>query len=102
MRRLGRYGAAAGALVAGGLAAGVLGYHLLEGLSWLDSFLNAAMILGGMGPVSPIRSTAGKLFAGCYALVSGFVLLLVAGLILTPLLHRLLHRFHLEAGDRDG
>lgn len=89
------------ALLVVSLGIGMIGYHTLEGLSWLDSLLNAAMILGGMGPVSPICSTAGKLFAGCYALFSGFVLLLVAGLILTPLLHRLLHRFHLEAGDRD-
>ncbi len=96
LRRLGRFAAAAVAVVMGGLGIGILGYHEIEGLSWIDSFLNAAMILGGMGPVSPIRSAGGKLFAGCYALFSGFVLLLVAGLILTPLLHRLLHRFHLE------
>jgi hypothetical protein len=70
--------------------------RILEGLSWLDAFLNAAMILGGMGPVDPVRTSAGKLFAGCYALYSGLVVLVTAGLILAPIAHRILHRFHVE------
>lgn len=72
------------------------GYHYFEKLSWLDSFLNAAMILGGMGPVNVLHTRAGKIFAGCYALFSGIVFLAVAGLLFAPLVHRLLHRFHLE------
>lgn len=72
------------------------GYHYFEKLSWLDSFLNAAMILGGMGPVNVLSTRAGKIFAGCYALFSGIVFLAVAGLLFAPLVHRLIHRFHLE------
>jgi hypothetical protein len=83
-------------IVAVSLFAGMLGYAHFEGLSWLDAFLNAAMILGGMGPVDPVRSSAGKLFAGCYALYSGLVVLVVAGIILAPVAHRILHRFHVE------
>ena len=77
-----------------------MGYHLLEGLSWLDAFLNAAMILGGMGPVSELKTSGGKLFAGCYALYSGIVFLLSVGVVLVPLLHRFLHHFHLEERAR--
>jgi hypothetical protein len=82
---------------------GVAGYHWLEGLPWLDAFLNAAMILGGMGPVNPLVTPAGKLFAGLYALYSGLVLLVMAGVLLAPVVHRLLHRFHLDvAEDAEG
>ena len=79
------------------LGIGVLGYHLTEGLSWLDALLNAAMILGGMGPVDVLHTAAGKLFASFYALFSGVVFLASAGLVIAPLAHRLLHRLHLEA-----
>lgn len=96
LARLAHYLAATFSVVVASLAVGMLGYHQLEGLSWVDSFLNAAMILGGMGPVNELHTTAGKLFAGAYALFAGFVLLVAAGLLLTPLLHRLLHHFHLE------
>jgi hypothetical protein len=65
-------------------------------MGWLDAFLNAAMILGGMGPVDTLHNPAGKLFAGLYALYSGLVLIAIAGLLLAPFLHRLMHRFHLE------
>jgi hypothetical protein len=81
-------------LLAVSLGIGILGYMLCEGLSWIDAFLNAAMLLGGMGPVDPPHSAAGKLFAGCYALYAGLVFLVTAALLFTPLLHRLLHRFH--------
>jgi hypothetical protein len=85
------------------LGVGILGYHYLEGLPWLDAFLNAAMILGGMGPVSPLTTPGGKLFAGLYALYSGLVLLVMAGVLLAPVVHRLLHRFHLDvAEDNDA
>jgi hypothetical protein len=83
------------------LLAGMLGYRITEGMDWLDAFLNASMILGGMGPVATMHSDAGKLFAGIYALYSGLVLVATAGLLLAPFLHRLLHRFHLERGSSD-
>lgn len=75
------------------------GYHFLEGLSWLDGFLNAAMLLGGMGPVAPLQTPAGKLFAGFYALYAGLLFITVAGLLAAPVAHRLLHRFHWEADN---
>jgi hypothetical protein len=86
-------------VVALSLAAGAIGYHVTEGIPWLDALLNAAMILTGMGPVAVLHETAGKLFATAYALYSGVVFLVVAGLLTGPFLHRLLHRFHLDAGD---
>ncbi len=75
---------------------GALGYHGFEHLSWLDAFLNAAMILSGMGPVNELHTTGAKLFASFYALLSGFVFLTVAGVLFAPLVHRMLHRFHLD------
>src|SRR5438105_14674938 len=83
------------------LFAGMAGYHWLEGQSWLDSFLNAAMILGGMGPVNPLQTPAGKLFAGVYALYSGMVLLVMVGVLLAPVMHRLLHSFHLDVPEEN-
>lgn len=77
------------------LLAGAFGYHRLEGLPWIDAFLNAAMILGGMGPVASLATDAGKIFATVYALYSGLVLLLSAGIIMAPAVHRVLHRFHM-------
>ena len=74
---------------------GMLGYHFFEGLSWLDALLNASMILGGMGPVAPLQTTAGKIFASLYALYSGVVLLAAVGILAAPIFHRFLHRFHL-------
>ena len=92
--------AGAGGLLSGAaLGMGVLGYHLFEGLPWIDSLLNASMILGGMGPVDPVRSEGGKLFASFYALFSGIVFLVAAGVIFAPAFHRFLHRFHLESED---
>jgi len=84
-------------LVAGSaLTIGVIGYHTLVGLSWIDALLNASMILGGMGPVDPVHTTAGKLFASFYALFSGLVIIAATGILLAPFLHRLVHKFHLE------
>ncbi len=77
------------------LSIGILGYHFLEGLSWIDSLLNASMILGGMGPVTPLQTVAGKLFASFYALYSGVILLASVGILATPIFHRFMHRFHL-------
>ena len=81
------------------LLIGILGYHYFESLSWIDSLLNASMILGGMGPVNGLQTTAGKLFASFYALYSGIVLLASVGLWVTPIFHRFIHRFHLEIED---
>jgi hypothetical protein len=78
------------------LFSGMAGYHWLEGLSWLDAFENAAMILGGMGPVVILQTTAGKVFAGCYALFAGTTFLVVVGVAFAPLVQRALHRFHLD------
>lgn len=97
LRRLLRSGVAGLAIVAASLLVGMSGYHGLEGLPWLDAFLNAAMILAGMGPVDPVHSAGGKLFAGCYAIYSGIALLTATGVMFAPLVHRFLHRFHLEA-----
>jgi len=77
------------------LGVGVLGYHFLENLSWIDSLLNASMILGGMGPVTPLQTVAGKLFASFYAIYSGVILLASVGILATPIFHRFLHHFHL-------
>src|ERR1700722_6416446 len=93
--RLARWSAVAGVAILGSLAVGICGYHYLEGLPWIDSLLAASMILGGMGPVDPIKTTAGKLFASFYALYSGLALISVAGLMLTPIIHRFLHKFHI-------
>ena len=78
------------------LAIGVFGYHYIGGLSWIDSLLNASMILGGMGPVDPLHSTAAKLFASFYALFSGLAFIGIASLMIAPFAHRLLHRFQIE------
>ena len=77
------------------LGIGILGYHFLEGLSWIDSLLNASMILGGMGPVNPLQTAAGKIFASFYALYSRVVLLASVGVLAAPIFHRFLHHFHL-------
>ncbi len=84
------------------LGIGILGYRLIAGLSWVDAVMNAAMILGGMGPVDPIATTGGKLFAAAYALFSGVVFLVAAGVLVAPLLHRVLHHFHLEIDEEQG
>jgi hypothetical protein len=92
--------AGSGALLLGfGLGIGILGYHYLVGLSWLDALLNAAMLLGGEGPIAETTTPAGKIFASFYALFGGLIFVTVAGLLLAPGIHRLLHRFHLEIQD---
>lgn len=96
LKRLTSHVGAALALVAVALAIGMAGYRGLEKSSWLDAFLSAAMILSGMGPTAVIRTSGGKLFAGLYALFSGVVFLVVAGVLFAPIAHRILHRFHLD------
>jgi hypothetical protein len=84
------------AVIAVCLAVGMVGYHNLERLSWIDAFLNAAMILSGMGPVATLQTTGGKLFAGFYALFSGLALISILGIIMAPIVLRVLHKFHLD------
>lgn len=78
------------------LLAGICGYHFFEGLSWVDSLLNASMILSGMGPVNELRTDSGKFFASFYALFSGIVFLVTVAIIFTPVVHRFLHKLHIE------
>jgi hypothetical protein len=78
------------------LGLGILGYHHFEEMSWIEAFENASMILSGMGPVSELKTDAGKIFAGVYALFSGVVFLVIIGVVGAPLFHRFLHRFHIE------
>lgn len=84
-------------LVASALYIGMLGYHFYEGMSWLDSFLNASMILSGMGPASTLTTTAGKLFAGFYALFSGLAFIAIVVIVLSPAIHRFFRKIHLES-----
>ncbi|OGO60679.1 MAG: hypothetical protein A2029_07795 [Chloroflexi bacterium RBG_19FT_COMBO_47_9] len=86
-------------IILGSLLLGVLGYHYLEGMAWVDALVNASMLLGGMGPVNMLHTVAGKLFASFYALYAGIIFLVVVGVIFAPLYHRFLHRFHLEMED---
>jgi len=90
----------AGLLVAAALFLGVSGYHWIAGFSWVDSLLEASMILGGMGPVNPLPTTGAKIFASAYALFSGLMFIGVMGIVLTPVAHRLLHKFHIDEGKK--
>ncbi len=94
LRRLARSGSIGMIVIAASLFVGMLGYHALEGLSWIDAFLNAAMLLGGMGPLDHERNTAGKLFEGFYAIYCGLAVISVTGVILAPVIHRFLHKLH--------
>jgi hypothetical protein len=89
-------------LVGLSLGVGMAGYHYFEGLAWIDAFANAAMILSGMGPLNPMQTWGGKLFAGLYALYSGLVLIAATTIILAPIVHRLLHHFHVAEEQRDS
>jgi hypothetical protein len=84
------------------LAIGIVGYYEFEGLSWIDSTVNAAMILGGMGPLNQLQTNAGKLFASFYALFSGIVFLVAIAVLLAPAVHRFLHRFHIESDSESS
>jgi hypothetical protein len=84
------------ALTVIGLLIGIAGYAKFEGMSIVDAYVNAAMILSGMGPVGELKTTAGKLFAGTYAIFSGLIIVIATGFILAPIFHRVLHRFHVE------
>ena len=95
-KRVGRHGLVALGVLLFGLGIGVLGYHFLAHLSWVDSLLNASMILAGMGPVDPLPTDAAKIFASCYALFSGLAFIGIISVLLAPFVHRMLHRFHAE------
>lgn len=101
VKRVARHGVLASGVAALALAVGVVGYHGLAGLGWIDAFVNASMILGGMGPIDPLHADAAKVFAGLYALFSGLVFIGIAGVMTAPFAHRLLHRFHLEDSETD-
>ncbi len=89
-------------IVVASLAMGMAGYHFVGGLSWIDALHNSAMILTGMGPVDPMRTTGGKLFATFYALYSGIAFLSMTAVLLAPIIHRGLHKFHLAEEDQEG
>ncbi len=101
-RRLIRFSAISVVIFVFSLMLGILGYHYIAGLGWTDAFLNASMILGGMGPVDFLTSTSGKLFAGFYALFSGVAFLSAMAIFVTPILHRFLHKFHLDAEEKES
>jgi hypothetical protein len=84
-----------------GLAIGMAGYAGFEGMSLADSYVNAAMILSGMGPMGELKTTAGKIFAGSYAIFSGLLLIIATGFVLAPIFHRVLHHFHVESQKQD-
>lgn len=98
--RLAHSGVVALALIAASLLIGMVGYRVFEGLGWIDAFLNASMLLGGMGPVNTPVTSGGKIFAGLYALYCGLAVIVVAGVILAPVAHRVLHKFHVETRGR--
>lgn len=102
IRRLVRNGTLVSGLVLAALGVGATGYHFLDDLPWLDAALNAAMILTGMGPVNPIRTSAAKVFAIGYALLSGVFFLTMVAVLLAPALHHFLHRFHLELSEQES
>jgi hypothetical protein len=97
MRRMARQARSAGQVILASLVIGMAGYHWLADQSWVDAFLNAAMLLGGMGPVGELHTTSAKIFAGVYALYAGIVFLVLAAMLLGPVFHRVLHHFHWEA-----
>jgi hypothetical protein len=101
VRRLVWHGLIAAGVVGVSLAIGAVGYRVSEGMSWLEATLNAAMILGGMGPVDQLQTTGGKVFAICYALYSGVAFLAIVAVMMGPVVHRFLHRFHLESKDKN-
>lgn len=94
LRRLALHVAGATGLLVGSILIGMAGYGYFESLAWRDAFLNSTMLLGGMGPVDAPKTDGGKVFAGLYALYAGLAFIVVAGLVLAPVLHRLLHKFH--------
>lgn len=89
------------AMIAAALSIGICGYRWTAGMAWIDSVLNASMILGGMGPVDRLPTSGAKLFASAYAIFSGLMFISVMGIILAPVVHRIIHKFHLDEQDLD-
>lgn len=102
MLRLAGSAALASVLIALSLGIGVVGYHAIAGLGWIDALLNASMILTGMGPVAQLETDGAKIFASAYAIFSGVAFLSIVAVLMAPLVHRFLHRFHLEISDEDA
>jgi hypothetical protein len=100
--RVARCAAMGFGLIVVALIIGMVGYHVFENMNWVDSFVNASMILSGMGPVGELKTAAGKIFAGCYALFSGVAFLTSIGLVFAPVFHRFLHKFHLEVSSKSA
>ena len=100
VHRLGWSIAAGCGLILFSLTLGMLGYHYLAALSWIDAFVDASMILSGMGPLAPLPNDGAKLFAGIYAIYCGIAFIATSGVILAPVIHRSLHKFHLEWDER--
>lgn len=99
VRRMAASVALAGILIAVALFIGISGYHWIAGFGWVDSLLEASMILGGMGPVNPLATKGAKIFASGYALFSGLVFIAIMGIVLAPVTHRMLHKFHIDEED---
>ena len=99
VRRMAASVVMAGILIAVALFIGIIGYHWIAGFNWVDSLLEASMILGGMGPVNPLITTGAKMFASGYALFSGLAFIAVMGIVLAPVTHRMLHKFHIDEKD---
>ena len=97
--RMARHGAVVVLIIVVSLGIGMIGYHAFEGMSWLDAYASAAMILSGMGPLAELKTSGGKLFAGTYALFSGIMFITVSGLLLGPVAHRVMHKFHFAADN---
>jgi len=97
--RLARFVGMAVLLILAALSIGIAGYHWIAGLRWVDALLNASMILGGMGPVDRLTTAGAKVFASLYALFSGLVFIAVMGIVFSPIVHRMLHRFHMDEKD---
>jgi hypothetical protein len=100
-RRVGRHAVIAVAILLAALGVGMVGYHHFEGVPWIDAYVDAAMILSGMGPLGDLHTDGGKIFAGCYALFSGVVFLSTIGVFLAPIVHRLFHKFHMAEESSD-
>ena len=99
VRRMLVYVLAVALLILGVLFIGMAGYHYFAGLAWVDALLNASMILGGMGEIDPLTNTAAKIFASFYALFSGLIFIVIMGILFAPIMHRILHSFHMEEKD---
>jgi hypothetical protein len=102
IQRVQRFALLGAGMSAATLAVGMIGYHFLESMSWVDAFANASMILAGMGPLGNLNTSAGKIFAGCYALFCGLVFVAVVAVLIAPIFHRALHKFHLESHGKNS